>query len=82
MKQIINMYTGPKGVTRTLAVETEQVGNRLEIDIDLSLDQNKGGEHLHADHTLNLSWQEANRLIDALLPIVKPNKRIITIKQK
>lgn len=80
MKKIINMYTSPKGITRTLAIETEQVGNRLEIDIDLSLDQFNTG--LHTETYLNISQQEANRLIDVLLPIVKPNKRIITIKQK
>ena len=80
MKKIINMYTSPKGITRTLAIEAEQVGNRLEIDIDLSLDQFNTG--LHTETHLNISQQEANRLIDVLLPIVKPNKRIITIKQK
>lgn len=80
MKKIINMYTSPKGITRTLAIETEQVGNRLEIDVDLSLDQFNTG--LHTETHLNISQQEANCLIDVLLPIVKPNKRIITIKQK
>ena len=80
MKKIINMYTSPKGITRTLAIETEQVGNRLEIDVDLSLDQFNTG--LHTETHLNISQQEAKRLIDVLLPIVKPNKRIITIKQK
>ena len=45
MKKIINMYTSPKGITRTLATETEQVGNRLEIDVDLSLDQFNTGLH-------------------------------------
>ena len=80
MKKIINMYTSPKGITRTLAIETEQVGNRLEIDVDLSLDQFNTG--LHTETHLNILQQEPNRLIDVLLPIVKPNKRIITIKQK
>lgn len=83
MKQIINMWTDSKGITRTLSIETEQTNKRLEIDVDLELSQPvKGSEPLHLEKHMNLSVYEAARLIDALLPIVKPNKRIITVKQK
>lgn len=74
------MYTNPKGITRTLQLEVEQVGKHLEIDIDLTTSGKVKGEPFGISKTINISQYEASILIDKLMPYAKPGKIIITKK--
>lgn len=74
------MYTSPKGITRTLQVEVEQVSKHLEIEIDLSLSGKVNGQDFTKFTCINLSQKEAQVLIDKLMPFVKPGKIIINRK--
>ena len=84
MESTINSYTNSKGITRTLVLGIDQVNNRSEIDITLTISRQfgmKADEYSHESH-LNLSPREAQALVTCLLPIVKPNCRIVTIKPR
>lgn len=84
MESTINMYTDSKGITRTLVLGVDQVNNRSEIEITLQLSKQFGpkkDDFTHETH-LNLFYKEAQILVNCLLPVVKPNCRIVSIKPR